>query len=210
MDFSTYMKKHSTQRVGVLVDVQNMYHSAKHLFDSRVDFGKLLELVVGDRPLIRSLAYVICSQDETDEEIKFFDALVSQGYEVVIKKLLVFQGGHKKGDWDVGLCVDAIKVAEKVDTVILVTGDGDFVPLVHYLKDNKGCRVEAASFKSSTSSDLVEAVDQFIDLSKHSNQVLLGSKNDRADSRAQDRNSSISRYSRVKKEAKKIDRKRKK
>jgi len=115
--------KISEQRVGVLVDVANMYYSAKNIHGSRVNFGKILEDAVGERQLVRALAYVI-KADSPDEQ-KFFDALDKQGFELKMKDLQVFAGGAKKGDWDVGITVDAIKLADRLDTIVLVAGDGD-------------------------------------------------------------------------------------
>jgi len=157
------MAKHKEQRIGVLVDVQNMYHSAKNLFEARVNFKEVLKEAVDSRRLIQAYAYVIKSQ--APEEQGFFDALAGQGFEVRSKDLQVFAGGAKKGDWDIGMAIDGIKLADKVDVIILVTGDGDFVPLVRYLQENKGCQVEVMAFQESSSTRLIEEADNFIDLS---------------------------------------------
>ena len=158
------MSKHKEQRIGVFVDVQNMYHSAKNLFNSRVNYKEVLRQSVAERRLIQAHAYVIKSQ--APEEQGFFDVLESQGFNIKIKDLQIFAGGAKKGDWDVGIAVDAIKLASKVDAIVLVTGDGDFVPLVRYLQENKGCQVEVMAFKESSSAKLIEEVDDFTDLSE--------------------------------------------
>ncbi len=163
--------KHKEQRVAVFIDVQNMYHSAKNLYGSRVNFKEILNSAVAGRKLVRAIAYVI--QTETPEEKTFFDALVKAGLEIQSKDLQIFVGGMKKGDWDVGIAVDAIKSADKVDAVVLVTGDGDFVPLVEYLKINKGIQTEIIAFAKSTSSKLIEASDDFIDLSKDEKKYLI-------------------------------------
>lgn len=163
--------KTSEQRVGVLVDVANMYYSAKNIHGTRVNFGKVLEDAVGDRSLVRAIAYVI--KADTNEETKFFEALEKQGFEVKMKDLQVFAGGAKKGDWDVGITVDAIKFAERLDTIVIVAGDGDYVPLVRYLQEAKGCRVEVMAFQESTSLKLREASDRFIDLSGDKKKYLL-------------------------------------
>lgn len=168
------MQKHKDQRVGVFVDVQNMYHSAKNLYQSNVNFAHVLEEAVADRQLIRSIAYVI--QSQVPEEENFFNILEQQGFEVKMKELQVFVGGAKKGDWDVGIAVDAIKLADKLDTIVLVTGDGDFAPLVTYLQENKGCQVEVLAFGQSTSSRLLEKVDSFVDLSEDQKFFLMKSK----------------------------------
>src|SRR6056297_3318188 len=100
--------KHKGQRVAVLIDVQNLYHSAKHLYNSRVDFEQVLKLGVNKRTLIRSFAYVI--RTKGGEEKSFFDALTNLGIETRIKDLQEYQGGFKKGDWDVGMVIDAIRL----------------------------------------------------------------------------------------------------
>jgi len=163
--------KHKEQRVAVLIDVQNMYHSAKNLYSARVNFKEVLGAAVGPRKLIRAIAYVI--HTETPEEKSFFEALAKSGLEVKMKDLQVFPGGMKKGDWDVGIAVDAIKFSSLVDAIVLVTGDGDFIPLVEYLKLNKGVQAEAIAFSKSASAKLRESVDDFIDLSEDPKRYLI-------------------------------------
>jgi uncharacterized LabA/DUF88 family protein len=165
---------HKEQRVGVFVDVQNMYYSAKNLYDAKVSFSEVLKEAVSDRKLLRAFAYVI--KAEVGAEQEFFDALSGQGYEVREKELQIFAGGAKKGDWDVGLSMDAIRLAEKVDTIVLVTGDGDFAALTDYLQNNKGCRVEVLAFERTTSSKLIEVADDFVDLSKDLKRFLINDK----------------------------------
>ncbi len=160
------MIKHSEQRIGVLVDVANMYHSAKNLFNKRVNFKEILNKAIADRKLIRATAYVV--RTETGEETAFFDALVQQGFEVKMKDLQIFAGGSKKADWDVGIAIDAIKLAEKLDVIVLVSGDGDYLPVVSYLQNNKGCLVEIMAFKKTCSSQLIEEADDFTDLGSSS------------------------------------------
>lgn len=166
------MLKHPDQRVGVFVDTANMYHSAKNLFHGNVNFGAVLEEAVAGRKLIRAIAYVIKSGSE--EEDTFYDALSKQGFEVRQKDLQIFPGGMKKADWDVGLAVDAIKLANNLDSVVIVSGDGDYRPLVTYLRENKGCLVEVVAFRETASSRLVQEVDDFIDLSQDLDRYLLG------------------------------------
>ncbi len=163
--------KHPEQRVGVFIDTQNLYHSAKNIYRARVNFGNVLKDSVGSRRLIRARAYVVTT--ESGEEKGFFEALEKIGIETRTKDLQIFFGGAKKADWDVGLAVDAITAAPKLDTVILFTGDGDFVPLVEYLKVHSGCQVEVASFGKSTSGRLKEAADHFLDLDTDPRRYLL-------------------------------------
>jgi len=156
------MIKHKEQRVGVLVDVSNMYHSAKNLYNKKVHFKEILEQAVANRKLIRATAYAI--RTENKEELPFTDALSQQGFEVKMKDLQIFAGGAKKADWDVGIAIDAIKLADKLDVLVIVSGDGDYLPLVSYLQNNKGCLVEIMAFRKTCSSRLIEAADDFIDL----------------------------------------------
>lgn len=166
------MIKHKEQRVGVLVDVSNMYHSAKNLYGRRVNFKEILTQAVAGRKLIRATAYVIRAENE--DENSFFEALSQQGFEVRMKDLQIFAGGAKKADWDIGIAIDAIKLADRLDVIILVSGDGDYLPLVSYLQNNKGCLVEAAAFRKTCSSRLIEEVDDFIDLGAD-RKFLIGS-----------------------------------
>ena len=147
--------------MAVLIDVQNMYHSAKNLFRSRVNFNEILKTAVGGRQLIRAIAYVI--RTESGEEKTFFEALTKMGVETKVKDLQIFAGGVKKADWDVGMAVDAVSLSEKVDALVLVTGDGDFVPLVEFLKGGRA-QAEIMAFGRSTSQRLKEAADDFTDL----------------------------------------------
>jgi len=167
------MIKHEEQRVGVLVDVSNMYHSAKNLYKKRVNFKEILKEAVAGRKLIRSIAYVV--KTETEEETPFFEALSSQGFEVRMKDLQIFAGGAKKADWDVGITVDAIKLSNKLDVIVLVTGDGDYLPLVSYLQNTMGCLVEVVAFRQTASSRLVEEADDFINLSDNEKYLLKNS-----------------------------------
>ena len=171
--------KHKDQRVGLFIDAQNLYHSAKHLYDdARVNFNNILRDTVADRKLIRAMAYVISTK--TGEESSFFEALGKIGIETRSKELQEFWGGAKKADWDVGLAVDAITLAPKLDAVIIASGDGDFEPLVRYLQINMGTQVEVVAFGKSASSKLREAADDFFDLSVDPSRYLIGHKEERA------------------------------
>jgi uncharacterized LabA/DUF88 family protein len=164
--------KHKEQRVAIFIDAQNLYHSAKNLYKRKVNFGQIVKDALAGRKLVRAIAYVITS--EAGDEKSFFEALTKIGIETRTKDLQVFSGGAKKADWDVGLAVDAITMAPKLDAVVLVTGDGDFIPLVEYLQINAGIQVEVASFGKSSSMKLKEAADDFMDLSENARKYLIG------------------------------------
>lgn len=163
--------KHEDQRVAVFIDTQNLYHSAKNLYKSKVNFAGVLDAALGGRKLIRALSYVV--NTESGEELPFFEALEKIGIEIKTKDLQIFYGGAKKADWDVGMAVDAIKISSKVDAIVLATGDGDFIPLVEYLK-SQGCQVEAITFGRSASSKFRDTVDDFIDMDENPNDFLIG------------------------------------
>lgn len=162
--------KHKEQRVGILFDVQNMYHSAKNLYKKKVNFKNVLKTAIAGRKLIRAIAYAI--RTETGEEKAFCDALTKFGIEVKSKDLQIFAGGMKKGDWDVGITVDAIRLAKTLDVIVLISGDGDFVPLIEYLK-NQGVQAEVIAFSKSASLKLKEISDDFIDLGDDAEKYLI-------------------------------------
>ena len=168
--------RHPDQRVAILIDTQNLYHSAKNLYKSKVNFEAVVNAALGERKLIRALSYVV--NTDGGEENAFFDALEKIGIEIKTKDLQIFYGGAKKADWDVGLAVDAIKLASKVDSIILATGDGDFIPLVEYIK-SLGCQAEVITFGRSASSKLREEVDDFIDMDENPQEFLIGYKTSR-------------------------------
>ncbi|HVY73066.1 MAG TPA: NYN domain-containing protein [Candidatus Paceibacterota bacterium] len=163
--------KQKSQRVGIFIDTQNLYHSAKNLYKSKVNFGNVVKEALAGRVLVRAVAYVI--RTESEEEKGFFDALNKLGIETKVKDIRIFAGGAKKADWDIGMAIDAIAMAEKLDTIILATGDGDFVPLVEYLRYARGCQVEVIAFGKSASGQLRESTDDFIDMCDNPRNYLI-------------------------------------
>ena len=160
-----------TRRVGVFIDVQNMYYSARNLFDRKVNFAGIVKETVGDAALIRALAYTISTKG--GEEEPFFEALRKAGIEVISKELLEYAGGNKKGDWDVGVTIDIVRSLDMLDVIVLVSGDGDFVPLGEYVK-SRGRVFHVASFRESTSTSLVDASDVYTNLSDNKRKFLIG------------------------------------
>lgn len=165
--------RNKDQRIGVFVDVQNMYYSAKNLYNKKVNFKILLKDAIADRQLVRAIAYVI-KADVKDEQT-FYSVLEEIGFEVRAKDLQVFYGGAKKGDWDVGIAMDVMRLAPKLDTVVLISGDGDFSDLLEHAK-SLGCRTEVMAFGRTTSHKLHEVADFFTDLDKK-NKYLFTQKN---------------------------------
>ena len=163
--------KHKAQRVAILIDVQNLYHSAKNLYNSRVNFKEVIKQAVAGRELVRAIAYVI--KTESGDEKPFLEALTSVGIETKLKDLQIFPGGMKKADWDVGIAMDAVKLGNRIDALVLMSGDGDFIPLIDYLQEVHGLQVEVAAFGRSTSQKLKEVVDDFLDIGADPKKFLM-------------------------------------
>lgn len=166
--------KHPDQRVGVFIDVQNLYYSGRNVHNSKVNFGAIVDKVVAGRKLIRAIAYVV--RTESQDEQPFFEALYNLGIETREKDLQIFNSGNKKADWDVGLTVDAIRLASSLDAIVLVSGDGDYVALVEYIQKSTGKQVEVAAFSETTSSRLIEEADDYLDLSQDLETFLIQDK----------------------------------
>jgi len=168
--------RHKDQRIGIFIDVQNLYHSAKNIH-GKVNYQELIKSLTAGRHLIRALGYVVKSEEvigEVSGEASFFEALEKAGIDLRVKDLQIFHGGMKKADWDVGMAVDAIRMSDALDVVVIVTGDGDFIPLVEYLKWGKGRVVEVAAFARNASGKLKEVADLFVDLEKTPKIVMRG------------------------------------
>ena len=168
------MTIHQEQRVGIFIDIQNLYHSAKNLYNSRVNYKELVRYLLADRKLIRAIAYVV-KTESTEGESSFFDALKEAGLELRMKDIQIYADGMKKADWDIGMAIDAVRLASSLDAVILVTGDGGFIPLIDYLRWGLGREVEVAAFSRTASGKFREATDRFIPLEEIP-RILLKSK----------------------------------
>ncbi len=163
------MIKHKDQRVGVFIDVQNLYYSAKHIYHKKVNFREILNEAVHGRKLVRAIAYVV--RTKGGEEKPFFEALNKAGIETRERDLKIFYGGAKKADWDVGLAMDIVRMLPQFDVIVLVSGDGDYVPVVEFAR-NHGKLIESISFGKTSAKELLEEVDDFTDLDKRPGKFL--------------------------------------
>ena len=166
-----------TERVAVFVDGANLYHSIKNYYRGVLDYDRLLSAAVGDRGLLRATFYIVEKQ-ETDESQggasvrSFVYNLNKFGYKVRSKPLVIHEtftpDGERsvshKGDWDIGIVVDMMRLAAHADTYVLVSGDGDYVEAVEYLQSEKGIRVEVISAAQCTSQALLDVCDLHTDL----------------------------------------------
>jgi uncharacterized LabA/DUF88 family protein len=164
--------RNKSQRVAVLVDVQNLYYTARNVHNSRIHFKNLLELAVAGRVLTRAIAYAVNTEVNAGEK-DFFDAIHNSGFDVKEKELQIFADGSKKADWDIGIAMDAIRLGHKVDSIVLVSGDGDYVPVVSYLQQSLGCLVEVIAFSRSTSHHLKDVCDDFTAIEDYKSKLLF-------------------------------------
>jgi uncharacterized LabA/DUF88 family protein len=153
----------STERVGVFVDVANLLYSARTL-RINIDFGKLLDFLRGNRRLVRAQAYCPTSPQSGEEQM-FLQAVKGLGYRITTKNYKTFSSGAKKADLDLDLCMDVVRLVEgkAVDSIVLVSGDSDFMPMLDYCSDH-GVRVEVAAFDEAMSATLRQSCDLFINL----------------------------------------------
>lgn len=154
----------STERVGVFVDVANLLYSARTM-RINIDFGKLLDFLRGNRRLVRAQAYCPTSPQPGDDQM-FLQVVKGLGYRITTKDYKTFSSGAKKADLDLDLCMDVVRIVDgrAIDCVVLVSGDGDFIPMLDYCSDH-GVRVEVAAFDESMSATLRQSCDLFINLS---------------------------------------------
>lgn len=146
------------QTVAVFVDVQNMYHSAKKTYGRNLSYSKMLRHCVRNRRLVRSLAYVI--DREGVDQVSFFDHLRYCGFEVRKREVIERMDGSRKAEWELGMAMDMLTIADKVDVVIIVSGNGVFADAAPALRA-RGVKVEACAFRESMSDLLQRAVDQY-------------------------------------------------
>ncbi len=155
IESSTIFKK---ERIALFVDAQNLYYSARMGFAAKVNYEKLLKLIVENRTLIRAYAYIV---QPPDGDVKpFAMSLEHIGYIVKIKDVRTRSDGSAKANWDMGMALDILGILDRVDTIVLASGDGDFVPLVDFIK-TKSKRVEVFAFAENTAYDLKEKADKF-------------------------------------------------
>jgi len=158
---SAHRPIHMHQRIAVFVDVQNLFYSAKAVYQRKLNFATLLDKMADGRELVRAIAYIV--QTPEVDQSSFITFLHQSGYEVKSKELKKRPDGSAKGDWDMGIAIDSIALADRTDVMALASGDGDFCDLVRHLKA-RGVRCEVYAFPSSTSEELRYTATEFIPL----------------------------------------------
>jgi len=164
------------EQVAVFVDGANLYHSIKSYYKGVLDYDRLLKAAVGDRTLLRATFYIVEKQESDDSPgaRSFVYNLNRFGYKVRSKPLVVHEtftpDGERsvthKGDWDMGIVVDMMRLSGHASTYVLVSGDGDYVEAIEYLQSEKGIRVEVVSAAQCTSQALLDVCDAHTDLAE--------------------------------------------
>lgn len=144
----------------ILVDVQNVYYTTRQAFNRRFDYNKFWSTVTSEGQVVKAIAYAIDRGDKKQRE--FQNILRAIGFEVKLKPFIQRSDGSAKGDWDVGIAIDALEYSADVDSVVLVSGDGDFDLLVDKLRVDKGKHVDVYGVAPLTADSLAHAASRFI------------------------------------------------
>jgi len=147
------------ETLSILVDVQNVYYTTKQAFSCNFDYNAFWAKATKNRKVVNAVAYAIDSGDEMQRQ--FQNILRTIGFEVKLKPYIQRSDGSAKGDWDVGIALDAMEYAEQSDTLILVSGDGDFDMLVDRVRTKKEAAVEVYGVEALTAKSLIDAASRF-------------------------------------------------
>jgi len=157
------------ENIVVLVDVQNVYYTTKQAYGCNFDYNKFWSKATSNRKVVKAIAYAIDRDDEKQRQ--FQNILRAIGFEVKLKAFIQRVDGSAKGDWDVGITLDAIEFAEYADVVVLVSGDGDFDLLAAKIRKDLNTLVEVYGVPKFTSTSLIGSASKFIPIDKD---LLLG------------------------------------
>ena len=147
------------EKVALFVDVQNVYYTTRQIFQRNFDYNRFWSIATANRQVINAFAYAIDRGDQKQRE--FQNILRAIGFEVKLKPFIQRADGSAKGDWDVGITIDAMECSQDADVIVLVSGDGDFDLLVNKLRIDKGKRVEVYGVSKLTSASLMKAASKF-------------------------------------------------
>mgnify|MGYP000167902103 CR=1 FL=1 len=148
------------ESISILVDVQNVYYTTKQAYGRNFDYNKFWAKVTKNRKVVKAVAYAIDRDDEKQKQ--FQNILKAIGFEVKLKPFIQRSDGSAKGDWDVGIALDAMDYAELSETIVLVSGDGDFDLLARKIRTKQNCSVEIYGVEVLTAASLIASANQFI------------------------------------------------
>jgi uncharacterized LabA/DUF88 family protein len=144
-----------SKRIAVFVDVQNIYYTTRQAYGRQFDYRKLWQRISAEGEIVSAIAYAIHRGDE--KQLQFQNALKHIGFTVKLKPFIQRSNGSAKGDWDVGITIDVMEVAQRVDTVVLLSGDGDFDLLLKKITKDYGVRAEVYGVPALTANSLIDA-----------------------------------------------------
>jgi uncharacterized LabA/DUF88 family protein len=147
------------KKIALFVDVQNIYYTCREAYGRQFNYRKLWQHISQQGEIVQAFAYAIHKGD--DGQLKFQDALKHIGFEVKLKPFIQRSDGSAKGDWDVGITIDVMEAASEVDTVILLSGDGDFDRLLLTIYQKHGVETQVYGVPSLTAKSLMDAASQF-------------------------------------------------
>ena len=147
------------KRIGIYVDVQNIYYTTRDTYNGQFNYREFWRQV-GERGTI-AIAKAYATERNSDAQHRFQSALRHIGFEVKLRPFIQRADGSAKGDWDVGLTIDVLEDSENLDTVILLSGDGDFDLLLSKVKSKYGVTAEVFGVPQLTSGALINEADTF-------------------------------------------------
>lgn len=147
------------EKIGIFVDVQNVYYTTKEAFGCGFDYNAFWKEATLDKKVVCAFAYAINRGDE--KQLRFQNMLRAIGFEVRLKQYIQRKDGSSKGDWDVGITIDMLEWADKVDSMILVSGDGDFAILVDALRKKHNVEVTVYGAEKLTAQALIVSANAF-------------------------------------------------
>ncbi len=148
------------EKVILLVDVQNIYYTTQQIHHCNFDYNEFWSQATANRDVVRAFAYAIDRGDEKQRQ--FQNILKAIGFEVKLKPFIQRADGSAKGDWDVGITIDAMEYAKQADVVVLASGDGDFDLLAKKIRSDYDASVEVYGVKQLTAASLIEAASKYI------------------------------------------------
>jgi len=147
------------QKITILVDVQNVYYTTRQKFKRNFDYNRFWTKVTENRKVVNAYAYAIDRGDQKQKE--FQNILKAIGFEVKLKPYIQRSDGSAKGDWDVGIAIDAMDCAEVSDVIVLLSGDGDFDVLAKKVQEKYGVKFEVYGVKELTAMSLINAASLY-------------------------------------------------
>ena len=152
------------KKIAVFVDVQNIYYTTRDAYGRQFNYRKFWQQLEKQGEIVVANAYAIARND--DAQIKFQDALRHIGFEVKLKPYIQRKDGSAKGDWDVGITIDIMEAAEQADSIILLSGDGDFDLLLKKITKDSAVKAIVYGVPEWTANSLINAATQFYPITK--------------------------------------------